>query len=372
MVRASQYDSHEFIEDMEEASLLGLSSGSDHFIHSFEIEQARQNRRHSTSLLPRCSGWARLLIILSIVGNVVLTVLVIQSPEVSKDNYHTRNNHDFIYGHLHMAQTSGTDINGKLAARYEHVCGNRGYSLDYYQYNERVRNSTNYDIPLLGVDSISIISKDNTMNRGRLPFSIMQEIGFEDCDWISLEQPWKVWPDLLHTLGRHWQLELHVPCRDPLDHLLSMCHESGHDFDCRANSTTTGTTLESEIAACVLAMDRFSLELLEFHANIRLTCFASAPMDRYISYMSHRLESKRISANYVARGSDNEIQGLDDDNDYDDEYDDKQQQECLRQNLPIANQVRQILLDNYEYFRWCHECLESDHDLLAKQPFVNF
>ena len=34
--------------------------------------------------------------------------------------------YDKIIGHLHMAKTAGTEINGELAAHYERVCGNKG------------------------------------------------------------------------------------------------------------------------------------------------------------------------------------------------------------------------------------------------------
>ncbi len=34
--------------------------------------------------------------------------------------------YDKIIGHLHMAKTAGTEINGELAAHYERVCGHKG------------------------------------------------------------------------------------------------------------------------------------------------------------------------------------------------------------------------------------------------------
>ena len=35
-----------------------------------------------------------------------------------------------IYGHVHMAKTAGTEINGMLSMRYERICGTKGYSYD--------------------------------------------------------------------------------------------------------------------------------------------------------------------------------------------------------------------------------------------------
>ncbi len=346
MIQSNHDDGHEFMDDLEEASLLGFSSGSIKLIHSFEIEQARQIRRKSNRLFSWCT-WSRVVLILSGACNVGLTIVVVQSPEALKnERFHAPNHSTVIYGHVHMTQTAGTDRNGLLAAQYDHVCGSRGYSLDYYQYNERLRNSTSND-PSVTTDVTSIFeaSNDDTTNRGRVPWATMQDIGFEDCDWISLEQPWHVWPDLLQILGSKWKLELHVPCRDPLDHLLSMCHNQGHEFDCH------GGDLESEIEMCIMAMDRFSLEW-EFHSKIRLVCFPWIPLDAYVSYMSHRLQSKRMPAEYVLRGS-SELE--------DQEEDNTTQQDCLKQSPHIAYQVRQLLLENYEYYRWCNDCLGSDH-----------
>ena len=68
----------------------------------------------------------------------------------------------------------------------------------------------------------------------------MKEEGFEDCDWISLEEPAGTWPKFFQNREK-WPLEFHVPCREPLDHFLSMCNHKNRQFDC------TATDLEKEI-----------------------------------------------------------------------------------------------------------------------------
>ena len=35
--------------------------------------------------------------------------------------------YDKMFGHVHMAKTAGSEINGELAAHYERVCGHKGY-----------------------------------------------------------------------------------------------------------------------------------------------------------------------------------------------------------------------------------------------------
>ena len=43
-----------------------------------------------------------------------------------------------LVGHVHMAKTAGTSLNGLLASRYERVCGHKGYSYDSYGANLRM------------------------------------------------------------------------------------------------------------------------------------------------------------------------------------------------------------------------------------------
>ena len=91
------------------------------------------------------------------------------------------------YGHIHMAKSGGTTLNGILALNYERVCGHKGYSYDYVQANKRFKNSENWR-------SVSdSLTQKKLYNRGRVPVDIMEEIGYEDCDWISQEVNWDFW-----------------------------------------------------------------------------------------------------------------------------------------------------------------------------------
>jgi hypothetical protein len=357
--------------DLEETGLLELnwsSSGSPKQAIAFEIEQARQRKRRpggggGTLACLSDGGGGRIhrVLAVSVLANLVGLVVVV--VHLSNGRYigtstgfmptrraASSNHSDTIYGHVHMVKTAGTNLNGLLASRYDHVCGNKGYSLDYYEYNERVRNSTNHDVRYVATDSISNRTNNPTMNRGRLPFEIVQEIGFQDCDYISLEHSWEIWPQLRKSLPKRFKLELHVPCRAPLDHLMSMCQYRDWDFDCGADN------LGNEIEACVFGMDRFSLKL-ETIPNVALKCFASLPVEPYIEYMRPRLESRRIPAAYVQRDS-NGAGGPRDDI--------TKRGECLGLYPHIDDQVEQLLLEKYDYYQWCDECLDlSENDLLS-------
>ena len=366
---------HEDEED-DEVESMGLlnKGGSEHRgIAFFEIDQARQGSQRrrrqrggngrGKDLVSFCAAYGCLhwSLTFSVVANVVVGLILLvqlsngRSLDISTGflptRGHTASNHsDVIYGHVHIVKTAGTTINGMLASGYDNVCGSKGYSLDYYEYNERVRNSTDHDVRKVTMDSISNQTNNNPMmNRGRVPFDIIQEIGFQNCDYMSLEHSWEIWPQLRQSLPKRFKLELHVPCHDPLDHLMSMCLYRNWDFDCRSND------LEAEIEACVFGMDRFSLQL-ETLPNVELKCFSPIPVEPYIQYMQPFLQARRIPAVYVHRDSDGAggprdeiIKG----------------EECLGWYPHIADQVQTMLLEKYDYYHWCDECLGlSANDLL--------
>ena len=45
-----------------------------------------------------------------------------------------------IFGHVHMAKTAGTSVNGIAANKFERVCGHKGYSYDAYKDNAKAAN----------------------------------------------------------------------------------------------------------------------------------------------------------------------------------------------------------------------------------------
>lgn len=78
---------------------------------------------------------------------------------------------DRLYGHIHMPKTAGSTLNGEMAARFERVCGNKGYSYDFYNNNNRT--SANGEQP---VDSYTKLARG--FNRGEVPPNLMNEIGY--------------------------------------------------------------------------------------------------------------------------------------------------------------------------------------------------
>lgn len=250
-----------------------------------------------------------------------------------------------IFAHLHMAKTAGTYINAMLAHHYERVCGHKGYSYDAHQANQRHKAAGAGNVKKTD-DSFKKLHRG--MNRLRVPFNIMNEIGYEDCDWISLEESWLAWGRwVIDTFkGYNFTVEMHVPCRDPLKHLMSMTNHQKTTFDCNA------TDLEQEVDRCIMTPNRFNNKLLQTD-GLTLRCFDAMPPDRYLDYMGNILQKKRIYGGEFANRSVNRPRD--------------KSKECIWSdaNAEVRQQVVQILRKNYEYHAWCAECMGSELDLFS-------
>ena len=74
-----------------------------------------------------------------------------------------------------MTQTAGTSINGIAANKFERVCGHKGYSYDAFHDNEKEA-----EVLANGGDV-------EPHDRSRVFVATMEDIGYEDCDYVSNE-----------------------------------------------------------------------------------------------------------------------------------------------------------------------------------------
>jgi len=239
-----------------------------------------------------------------------------------------------IYGHVHMAKTGGTNLNGMLALNYERVCGHKGNSFDAYLSNERVRNGGDWRR-----------AKDSynkwygpMYSRNRVPLDTQLEIGFEDCDFISEEVNWEFWYKFksFHDMS----LELHVPCRDPIGHLLSQCNHQELTFNCDADN------MNDEVEKCLMSPNRFSMQLVR---QFNVKCYDyDEQFTGYMEYITSKLDTKRIQSEYISRIN-NRVR--------------ERVNECIWERAKIKHKVLEILL-NHDYYRFCDKCLKSSNNLL--------
>ncbi|CAE7225825.1 unnamed protein product [Symbiodinium natans] len=238
-----------------------------------------------------------------------------------------------IYGHVHMAKTGGSFVNGALALNYERVCGEKGYSYDAFQANWRYRNNKSH------VDTMGEV--EIGYSRQRVPAIIQEEIGHEDCDYVSLEGQWQWWKKFTSWKVR---VELHVPCREPVDHLLSQCNYKSRIFNCNGN-------LEEEIRNCLTGLSvRFNKALVQsqLFPNFNARCFNTSRSKEYVEYMGQRLQPKRFQSKYAYRPTNKPR---------------KKRRECLLSNT-TARLLVEAQLAKIDYYDFCSGCLRSKQNLL--------
>ena len=338
------------------------------------VDIAKKKRSLSLHVyLPRCS----IPLLISMFVNLFLVSRINNnSGMLHTDNRKPENDNGIlsnsvVFGHLHMMKTAGTEINGLLASRFKSVCGHKGYSYDAYQFNKRLEINVGNHTPKENTGDLvnKHIKKHNrgrvpqkiipghhtpqentgdlvnkqwkNFNRGRVPLDIMREIGFEDCDYISLETGWKEWSNVLKAVGA--RIELHIPCREPINHLMSMCNMFKKTFNCAGN-------IELEIRKCMILFDRFN-DALTRNVKLDLKCFNPIPIDPYIQYMGDRLQRKRKENRYIHRDT-NQIRNKD--------------KECIWKMPDIKRKVRDILVNSYEFFHFCDICMGTEKELLLR------
>jgi len=250
-----------------------------------------------------------------------------------------------VYGLLHIMESGSAEINGQLSMNSERVCGAKGYSYDAYNANQRfikqVRPSLRKGKTVATGDIYSKI--DPSYSRNNVPFKYMEEIGFEDCDYVVFDAAAIEW-------GRSFSkwfkpLELHVPCRDPIDLLMSMCHHQGTEFSCKEN-------FDEEVNKCLTGGSKFVTSELTI-GNINLKCFgAPSGKTAYLDYMKPRLQVKALLGTYARR---------------DFEPPRSKEDECVWKNDDYRMRLQDHLKDESDfkdYFEFCDKCMVSGNNLL--------
>jgi len=251
-----------------------------------------------------------------------------------------------IYGKVYIEETGGENMNGIFANKFERVCGHKGYSYNYFQLNERARAgsvSKNDDEVSLGFNSAGAQSKAG--------YIIMDEIGYENCDYISQDGGWKFWTQHFKDEKlRGTPLELHIPCRDPIDHLMSSCNFLSKSIPCDA---PTDELLYKSIEQCTLFQDQFHFNLTK---QFEVKCYDfKLQFSNYTRYMSNNLQHKRFeSLPYFSRDS-NKVRN--------------KKNECIWKSPGIEEKVREYLITKYDYYMFCDLCIGGENDILHMQQY---
>jgi len=270
------------------------------------------------------------------------------------------------YGLVNIPGSGGSIINRILALKYERVCG-KANSYNAYRQNDfqRQRDISGYldgwgfSLPKYNPVLRQKMAKQklamerrNRKKRFELFDNTrhLSNIEFDDCDYVAIELPSKLlkkesklWKENLHGLGG--PVELHIPCRSPIDLLMSMCAYKKKEFLC----DVPDRELNIQIHDCMSLLNKFSMD---FSSDFTTKCFRStARMDDYIEHMGKTLQKKRVQGVYFDR-----IPAL---------WPHNKNTECIREkaNENIKKKVRRMMT-NYSYVKYCIECIGSENDLL--------
>eukprot|EP00978_Attheya_sp_CCMP212_P046056 scaffold371961_cov63-Attheya_sp.AAC.1 len=234
-----------------------------------------------------------------------------------------------LYGHVHMAKTGGTSINGMFANRFERICGHKGYSYDAFGSNERAKKKI----------------KKKEYNRDRVHRDTMNEIGYENCDYLSNEVGWEWWVENFGNRTFHGiPMELHVPCRDPIDHLMSQCNFKRIMLKCDA---ATDEEFFRSINTCfVLILARYN-DRLRKHFDVKCYDFQKQ-FTTYQDYMFERLQPRRLVSTPFVKRETNRQRNM--------------TSECIWGRPDLLEKATNYLLKQ-SYYQFCNACVGSEDDI---------
>lgn len=263
-----------------------------------------------------------------------------------------------IYGLVHIAKTGGTWINFILSSSYERVCGNKGYSnfgdADgiIQRYEEKAFNFSTPGLKWFYRTTIKWVYDNGRHFKRPIP-QLVDRVGFSACDFIIEEVAASYWNEIA-TWAAERILELHIPCRESVDHLMSMCNHRRHKFSCQ------NPDVGVEIKNCILINGRFDENLIAFSkekANIRMKCFDYRNLTSYIALMDTILEKKKVQPPGKMRPTKSMVHPR------------EPETECVWTNATARrNAETEMLKSNFsDYFKFCSQCLGSSQDLFSSR-----
>ena len=318
---------------------------SNHTVNTFFVYQMTSGKFPDSSSrrtgmlsldIPRTTYVFLLLLFATAIGHVLVSgeakshiKNLLYSPPVTIEA--DQKVHPTIFFHAHLAKTAGSTFNRIVARRYYGVCGHKGYSFAQ-KYSDETHGQTDSAHPGFGLD--------------RVHPTRMSEWGYQNCAFISHETSWQdlgniandtVWymdgPNISST--RVPQTKLLVPCRDPVDHLLSQCNHMGQNF---TNLAISLGNCASVIASCQLAWKRYDHRLIPYFDKVVL--FEYEAFDSVIQHLDESLPKRVFDLDDSSHGFYRTNKGR------------SREKEVFTPQCP-EGELREALLQAWSYYRLC-------------------
>jgi hypothetical protein len=243
-----------------------------------------------------------------------------------------------IFFHVHLAKTAGSTVNRVVARRYYGVCGHKGYSFSQ-NLEDTVRNTTDATFKGYGLD--------------RVHPTRMQSWGLHNCVFISHEIAVPAFTRMVQlTVFLNVTKTGIIPCREPLDHLLSQCNHKGVNL---TKLSSNNSTCAEIVSRCSVAWNRYDDSLLDVFDRVILFKYDDfdallARLDRTVPRRVIALEDKKYFRTNRPRNTQNEEFGM----------------SCSISTL------REHLMRKWSYYRLCDNFLgEASYIELPRERVVH-
>jgi len=261
-------------------------------------------------------------------GHLIWSQVTIEAEQTFPPPASTRST---ILFHDHLAKTAGSTFNRIVARRYYGVCGHKGYTFAQ-KYEDETHPNTDSAHPGYGLD--------------RVHPARMSKWGWHNCALITHETSWQhlgniandtVWymdgPNI--SSARIPQTKLLVPCRDPVDHMLSQCNHRRLNF---TNLTIKFGNCSSVIDRCKVQWNRYDHRLISYFDKVVL--FEYDDFNSVIQYLDESLPKRVFDLDDSANGF------------FRTNKDRSRENEIFTPQCP-EEELRQTLLQAWSYYRLC-------------------
>jgi len=233
--------------------------------------------------------------------------------------------------HAHIAKTAGSTISRFLARRYHGICSNKGVSF-MQTYEDFNATSTS----IFGERGLDTFVKKE----------LLQSWGLHNCALISLEVSSQQWLQIASSEPfRNQTTAVMIPCRDPVDHILSQCNFRDRNFTEMITSSGGQKACAEALPECQVQWKRYDHSLLEYFDKVVLFKYDS--FDDVTRYLDKTLPKRAIELKHETQ------YGM-----YTTNKDRSAENERFSPKCP-EEMLRKNLLREWSYYRLCETFLGS-------------
>lgn len=124
-----------------------------------------------------------------------------------------------------------------------------------------------------------------------------------------------------------------------------MCNYLERTFDCQSHDVM------AQVLRCNPKPERFSLQLKQ-RFDVKCFDYNHGNVTPYVKHMEGILQGKRFPSTYRFRPFNRP----------------RPRDECIWSNQTLVKEVRDIMMRNWDYFRFCDECIGSPDELALTTP----